>query len=123
MFNPHTVKGSFDHIVGGSEQRGRHGESKRFGGLEIDDEIKFGRLLDRKVARLRSAQNFVDIFGNALEQSRKVCSVRSRSTIPAGKQRSIAAQCFTRNFVPKSSKFTVIGRNWLISDFHFALAH
>ena len=61
------AKGLFDHLVGGSEQRGRHGEFKRLGGLEIDDEIEFGRLLDRDIAGLRPAQNLVDKIGSALE--------------------------------------------------------
>jgi hypothetical protein len=33
-----------DHLVGGCEQRRRHGKAERLGGLEIDDEIEFGRL-------------------------------------------------------------------------------
>jgi hypothetical protein len=31
--------------------------NKRFGGPEIDDQLEFGRLLDRKVARLGALQN------------------------------------------------------------------
>ena len=36
-----------DHLVGGREQRLRHVEPERLGGLEIDGELKFGRLRDR----------------------------------------------------------------------------
>jgi hypothetical protein len=32
---------SFDHLVGASEQCGRHGEAKRFGGFEVDDQFIF----------------------------------------------------------------------------------
>ena len=35
-------------------------EAERFGGRQIDDEIEFGRLLDRDVVGLRPAQNLVD---------------------------------------------------------------
>jgi hypothetical protein len=36
-----------------------------FGGLGVDDEIKFGRLLDRDVGGLRPAQDLVDEFSAA----------------------------------------------------------
>ena len=50
----------FDHLVGASKQRLRPGESKRLGGLEIDDQLKLCRRLHWKVGRptlsLRDAQ-------------------------------------------------------------------
>ncbi len=36
---------SFDHLVGAGEDRLRHGQAERLGGLEIDDQLEFGRLL------------------------------------------------------------------------------
>ena len=39
----------FDHLVGGGQQRFRDGKAERLGGLEVDDEIIFGRLYDRQV--------------------------------------------------------------------------
>ena len=38
---------SFNDLVGGGEQHGRYREAQRFGGLEIDRQIEFGRLLYR----------------------------------------------------------------------------
>jgi putative tricarboxylic transport membrane protein len=41
-----------DHLVGAREQHRRHGQSYRLGALEVDDQLEFGGLFDRKVARL-----------------------------------------------------------------------
>ena len=48
---------SLDHLVGAQQERFGNREAERLGGGQIDDEIEFGRLLDRNVARLRPAQN------------------------------------------------------------------
>jgi HdeA/HdeB family len=53
----------------------RHGEAEGLGGLEIDDEIEFGGLFDRDIARLRPTKNPVDKFCGTPEKSRKVRSV------------------------------------------------
>jgi hypothetical protein len=56
---------SLDHLVGAGEQGGWDIDADRLGGLEIENQLEFGRLLDRNVARLRTAQNLVDIVGGA----------------------------------------------------------
>jgi hypothetical protein len=38
---------SFDNLVGAGEDRWRHGEAERLRGLEIEDQLECGRLLDR----------------------------------------------------------------------------
>src|SRR6516162_8871612 len=65
----------FSHLVGDGEQRLRNIETERFGGFEIDDELKFGWLLDWKVRGLRSLKNFVNVPGSAPIQVTKICSV------------------------------------------------
>src|SRR5262249_60586724 len=47
----------FDHLVGAAKQRDREGETERFGGLEIDREFDFHRLLDRPFGGPRTLKN------------------------------------------------------------------
>ena len=47
----------FDHLVGGGEQRRRHGEAKHPGGLVIDDQLELRRLHDRQVCGLGALED------------------------------------------------------------------
>jgi hypothetical protein len=48
---------SFDDLVGAGEDRRRDGEAERLGGVEIDDELEYGRLLDRQIGRLGALEH------------------------------------------------------------------
>jgi hypothetical protein len=53
----HTHSGPANcHLIGKGEERFRNGKPERSGSGKIDDEVKFGRLLDRQVACLGPAQ-------------------------------------------------------------------
>src|SRR5580700_5369528 len=46
-----------DHLVGGREQRRRHVDAKRLGGLEVNDQLELSRLHDWQVGRPLSLKN------------------------------------------------------------------
>ena len=46
-----------DHLIGAPQQRKRKGEAERSGGLEIDEQLDLGRLLDRQIRRLGARKN------------------------------------------------------------------
>jgi hypothetical protein len=59
----------FDHLVGAGEQRVRHGEAERFGGLEVDDQLVFGRGLHRELSRLlRNAHSDIPAVVETMRQ-------------------------------------------------------
>src|SRR5262249_61283372 len=52
---------SFDHLMGGGDELVRHLEPERIRGLEVDDKLEFGRLLDRQVAGPFTLEDAIDI--------------------------------------------------------------
>ena len=57
----------FDNLVGAQQNRLRHSKAERLGGLEVDHCFVLGRHLLWEIARLRTAQNAIDIGGGATE--------------------------------------------------------
>ena len=57
----------------------RNRESDLFGGIQIDDELKFLRLLHREIGRLRAFQDFVYIHSGAPVQVAQVDAIGHKS--------------------------------------------
>ena len=53
---------SFDHLVGAGEKRRWDRQAECLGGPQIDDELKLGRLLDRKVAIVAVMRKIITIL-------------------------------------------------------------
>ena len=73
---------------------GRNVEAERLGSREIDHKLELSRLLDREIAGLHSAQNFIDIVCRAPEPFRIAWSVgyeRAGFDKIAGTEKSSAA--------------------------------
>jgi hypothetical protein len=61
----HQKASLLDKLIGAQQEPFGDREAKRFGSRQVDNEIELGRLFDGDVARLRPAQNLVDIVGGA----------------------------------------------------------
>src|SRR5215467_7890883 len=66
---------SLDHLIRPCQQRGRDRETESFGGLEVDDELELGGLLDRQVGRLGTFQDLVHVQSSTLVQIVKLRAV------------------------------------------------
>ena len=55
---------SFDQFVSANEERQRHVEPERLGGLEIDNQLDLGGLLHGEISRFRSFEDSVNVEGS-----------------------------------------------------------
>src|SRR5262249_22080935 len=81
--------------VGEGEQRGRHGQAQRLGGLEIDDKLELGWQLHRQVGGLLALENATRISTYKPVSVRKTATVAHHATI----RRKLAILVDCRNLV------------------------
>src|SRR6266446_968406 len=70
---------SFDHLVGASEDRWRHGEAERLGGVQIDHQLEGGRLLDRQSGGLGALENPSGVDADLAKDSCLVNSIADQA--------------------------------------------
>ena len=71
---------SLDHLIRPIQHRLWNRQTDLLGRLEIDHQLEFRRLLDRKIGRLGSLQDFVHVIGDAPVAVREVRPVGHEST-------------------------------------------
>jgi len=62
-----AVRELLDHLVDAGEQARRNGETQRLRSFQVHHKLELRRLLDRKVSRLRTLQNLVNVNSRAFE--------------------------------------------------------
>src|SRR5580704_16745378 len=70
----------FDHLVGGGDQRWRHGQAEHLGGLEVDHQLEARRLFYWEIARIGARHNFGNVPCGAPILFAKVCPIRDETS-------------------------------------------
>src|SRR6266542_5953896 len=108
-----TLARLFDHPFGTHQKRLRDRETKRFGGLEVDDELELRWLLDRQVSRLSSFKNAVHEVCRTSIQSENVHAVANESSglsvFPGSYRGQFVRKRKRRDRSKTSGKFPVLG--------------
>src|SRR5260221_10677727 len=75
---------SFDYFVGALQDRLRHREAERLGGLEVDHQLKFGRLLDWQIGWLGAVEDLAGVNAGLAHGSRLARSIADQAAGSGG---------------------------------------
>src|SRR6266851_5239736 len=73
-----------DHLIRPLQERRRDRQAKGFGGLQVDDQLELGGLLNRKISRLCALENLVHVARRHPEHvgvARPISQFQSTSSI------------------------------------------
>src|SRR5215469_10459607 len=74
------ISSLFDHLVGNSEQRRRDRETEPVCGLEVDDRLELGRLLDRDIGGFGAFEDKIDNLCATLPLRAVICPVGQKTS-------------------------------------------
>jgi hypothetical protein len=70
---------SSDHLIGAPEQHRRQVEAKRFGGLEVDDQLEFGLLVKGEFSRISALENLRNLACGTARKDLKIGRIGHQS--------------------------------------------
>ena len=74
-------EGLLDHLVGAGEERGWDGQAECPGGLQVDHQLEFGRLLDRQVGGPSTLEDPAAVVGRLTSNGSDVRGIREQGAV------------------------------------------
>src|SRR6266851_727082 len=71
---------SLDYLIRPLQERRGDRQAEGLGGLQVDDQLELGGLLDRQVSGIGALENLVDVDGRSLPRRVKTDAVRKKTT-------------------------------------------
>ena len=68
-----------DDLGSAGEDRGRYGQAELSGGIEVDDQLGCGRLLDWQIDRLGPVEDLSDVDTDFAKGGREACSITDQA--------------------------------------------